>query len=289
MSRVRAAVGPVVAAETAVGETNGCARHDDHRECNERADRDLPITGWGHLHRHHRLRLSALRSSVSTCSRFDSDVRQNVKPSRTGSASMRLTDACPMTNRSHSHGVGSSPSKCPIVTEFVPACATSAIRRSGSSIDHTERPCSARWGTTPRSARNAAATGVDPGGELTNRLTAVEAVPTMLDGPVLDLGVGLLGLLGRRAVPQRIADLLQPRIDRLVTTEPFEERRSGLSGSCERRHEHLVEGLIGQLLGHRPRLAMAEFGQGRIGHVSSRRAPTRAGRAGSGRSPSGRP
>ena len=69
-----------------------------------------------------------------------------------GSASTRVTEACPRMNRSHSHGTGTKPSRWQMTTVFVPAWATNRIRRSGSRRVQTGR--SSRAGSIPRSARN---------------------------------------------------------------------------------------------------------------------------------------
>ena len=56
------------------------------------------------------------------------------------------------TIRSHSHGVGGSPSRWQMTIEFVPAWAIRAMRRPGSAICHTGS--SPRPAATPRSCRN---------------------------------------------------------------------------------------------------------------------------------------
>ncbi|MEY3091577.1 MAG: hypothetical protein RIU67_360, partial [Actinomycetota bacterium] len=68
-----------------------------------------------------------------------------------GSLPVWEIDACPSTNRSHSHGVAGRPRRWQMRTLFVPAWATRRIRRSGSSISHTGRL--PEVGRSPRSAK----------------------------------------------------------------------------------------------------------------------------------------
>ena len=58
-------------------------------------------------------------------------------------------------------------------------------------------------------------TGADAFGEVANRFAADQPVPAGIDRPVTHLAVRLRGLLGRCAVPSRVADLLQPGLDAL--------------------------------------------------------------------------
>ena len=108
----------------------------------ERAVDPCPVDVHGHLlshaatcarrYRGRPRRLSGCGRSAGMCSTSDRRVRLNVCPSPSPSDSRRLTDACPMTKRSHSHGVGCSPSRWHMNTEFVPAWATRAILLPGS-------------------------------------------------------------------------------------------------------------------------------------------------------------
>ena len=63
-----------------------------------------------------------------------------------------------------------------------------------------------------------------------HRLAAVEPRPAFLGRPAAQFGVGVGRLLRGRAVPFRVADLLQPRVDLLVAPEPGEQRRGRLAG-----------------------------------------------------------
>jgi hypothetical protein len=106
--------------------------------------------------------------------------------------------------------------------------------------------------------------GADTSDEVAHRLAAVQAVPALLGPATAQLCVRLGGLLGRAAVPQRVTDLLEPRIDHLVATERLEQRLGGLAGAHERRHEDLVEVLVEHPLGEQLGLAAAEIGERRI-------------------------
>ena len=119
-----------------------------------------------------------------------------------------------------------------ITTEFVPAWAISAMRGLGL-VDLPDGevvldPVDAALGEEQRGPEP------DPVGELAHRLAAVEPGPTPFDRTLAHLAVGLLGTLGRSAVPARIADLLEPRVDLLVAAERLEHRRRGLAGTGER-------------------------------------------------------
>ena len=87
---------PVIASEPATRQSDRSPGDDNDRERDERPDRDLAVALWRDLHRETGYGSTAhqrVRCSRGMCSRFDSDVRQNVKPSCTGTASIRLTEA----------------------------------------------------------------------------------------------------------------------------------------------------------------------------------------------------
>ena len=69
----------------------------------------------------------------------------------------------------------------------------------------------------------------------------VEPAPAVGRRPAAQLAVGLGGPLGGRAVPLRVADLLQPHLDVLGPAERREHRRGRLAGPQQRRDEDLVE------------------------------------------------
>ena len=77
----------------------------------------------------------------------------------------------------------------------------------------------------------------DAGDEVPHRLAALQAVPALVGRAGAVLGEGLRGPLGRRAVPHRVADLLQPVVDHLGPSDPGQQRapRSGGPGPTARR------------------------------------------------------
>ena len=77
-------------------------------------------------------------------------------------------------------------------------------------------------------------------GEVAHGLTVLDAHPPVLERSLPHLAVRLLGLLGRRAVPPRVADLLEPRFDHLVAAQSCEHRRGRLARAGERRDEDLA-------------------------------------------------
>ena len=96
-----------------------------------------------------------------------------------------------------------------------------------------------------------------------------------LGGSAAQFGIGVGRLLRRRAVPLRVADLLQPGVDLLVAPEPGEQWFGRLLRPHERRHEHLVEDLLRQQLGEVLGLRAAPFGERRIDDVQATAHPFR--------------
>lgn len=107
---------------------------------------------------------------------------------------------------------------------------------------------------------------VDSIDEIAHRLAPVETMPSIIWGLAAHLGVGLLGLLSWGASPTRVADLSEPWCDHLRLAQAFQQRSSGLTGSRQRRHQDLIEGLSLQSIGQVLSLLQAEFGEWGITH-----------------------
>ena len=169
-----------------------------------------------------------------------------VKPSWSSSASSRLIDVWPITKRSHSHGVGWQPEQ---VRRSTPSsCRRGRRARSSTRVRRSARSAVVRRTAASPLGEELVGAGADPLGELADRLATVEALPPLVDRRARELIVGRLRLLLRCPVPRRVADLLEPRRDLLVTAERLEQRRGGLAGPKQRRRVHLVEVLAGQRL-----------------------------------------
>ena len=78
------------------------------------------------------------------------------------------------------------------------------------------------------------------------------------------LGVRGGGQFLRGAVPVRLADLLQERLDRLLAALQAEQRCRRLACPPQRRHDHLVERLGVEFLADPLGLQQAAVGEGRI-------------------------
>lgn len=104
----------------------------------------------------------------------------------------------------------------------------------------------------------------DPGDEGADVLAAGDPAPLIVWLTGALLGEGGLGLLGRRAVPHRVADLFEPWIDFLVAAEAGQQRRGRLAGTEQRRDEDVVEVLLAETMRQAPRLLCSSFRQRRI-------------------------
>ncbi len=103
--------------------------------------------------------------------------------------------------------------------------------------------------------------------EFSRRFATDQTMPTVINRSFSKLAIERFGMLGRRAVPVRISNLLEPRLNGLLAPERPQKRLSGLTGTCKRRNEHLVEVLTGQRVRQPCRLLMTKFGQRRVGNI----------------------
>lgn len=102
---------------------------------------------------------------------------------------------------------------------------------------------------------------MDSLGEVTDRFTTFETLPSIERRSPLFLPVGGFSLLRGIALPDRTSDFLQPRLDDLSTTLGIEDRSRGLPRSQEWRYIHVVEVLIFETIGETPRLSVASCGE----------------------------
>ncbi len=108
---------------------------------------------------------------------------------------------------------------------------------------------------------------MDPIVEFSRRFATDQTMPTVINRSFSKFAIERFGMLGRRAVPVGISNLLEPRLNDLLAPERPKQRVSGLTGTCQWRNEYLVEVLIGQRLRHPCRLLMTKFGQRRVGNI----------------------
>ena len=105
---------------------------------------------------------------------------------------------------------------------------------------------------------------MNPVDEVADGLATVEATPALLGWLSTHLGVGLLGFFHRRPGPARVANLLQPRRNHLITAGSSQKRCRRLTGALQWRHQNLIEMFIGKGLCHLLCLPLTQIGQWRI-------------------------
>ena len=105
--------------------------------------------------------------------------------------------------------------------------------------------------------------------EVANRLTFIESPPPIVRGALAHFGIRLLGLFHRGSRPRWITYFLKPRSNNLRSAQMFEQRRSCLTGTKQRRNENLIKMLVTEILGQSPCLLMPEIGQRRIDNVQT--------------------